>query len=185
MAGPEQSAQKPQAPSRLVPGSEHSRKHTCPPAPIPVLPAAWPPSPTSSSVMAHRHEVLLQLKGRDNEHFISHFILTTTPEVGAVRCILPMLKTFRALPDATWLVSGRARIQPKVVWLMHPLNNLLKAPTNARTSVRFTLYACAGQLVLRSGVYSLEWESKAEPRALDTAFKCPQKAGLSQSVCPP
>ena len=100
MAGPEQPAPKPQAPSRLVPGSEHSRKHTCPPAPIPVLPAAWPPSPTPSSVMAHRREVLLQLKGRDNEHFISHFILSTTPEVGAMKYILPMLKTFRALPDA-------------------------------------------------------------------------------------
>ena len=84
-----------------------------------------------------------------------------------------------------WLVSGRTRIQPKLVWLKHPLNSLLKAPTNAHTSVRFTLYACAGQLVLRSLVYSLEWENKAEPRALDTAFKCPQKAGMSWSVSQP
>lgn len=123
--------------------------------------------------MSHRREVLLQLKGRDNEHFISHLILTATPQVGAMKYILLMLKTFRTLTDATWLVSGRARIKPKSVWLKHPLNGLLKAPTNALTSVRFTLYTCAGQLVLRSLVYSLEWQSKAEPQALDTAFKCP------------
>lgn len=113
------------------------------------------------------------MKGRDNEHFISHFILTATPQVGAMKYILLMLKTFRTLTDATWLVSGRARIKPKSVWLKHPLNSLLKAPTNV-TSVRFTLYTCAGQLVLRSMVYSLEWESNAEPRALDTAFRCPE-----------
>ena len=135
--------------------------------------------------MSHRREVLLQLIGRDNEHFISHFILTATPQVGAMKYILLMLKMLRTLTDATWLVSGRARIKAKSVWLKHPLNSLLKAPTNALTSVRFSLYPCAGQLVLRSLVYSLEWESKAEPRALDTTFKCPQKAGMSQSASQP
>ena len=100
-----------------------------------------------------------------------------------------MLKTFRALPDATQLVSVRARIQPKLVWLKHPLlatalDNLLNTPTNALTSVGFPLFPCAGQLVLRSLVCSLEWGSKAESRASDTTFKCPQRAGMVMEHLP-
>lgn len=125
--------------------------------------------------MSHRREVLLQLKGRDNEHFISHFILTATPQVGAMKYILLMLKMFRTLTDATWLVSGRARIKPKSVWLQAPPEQPPEGPYKCHLS-QIPLYTC-GQLVLRSMVYSLEWGEQGRARALDLQPSSAQRLG--------